>query len=93
MRDITLVILNSLRIKCHIRRPLTSLLVLHAFDPMMPDKSAMTITPGIDGEDQISRNRFYPAVLLLKSGKSESGKSQELLLRAASGHPQNAFTT
>ena len=24
MRDVTLVILNSLRIKCHIRRPLTS---------------------------------------------------------------------
>ena len=23
MRDVTLVILNSLRIKCHIRRPLT----------------------------------------------------------------------
>ena len=24
MRDVTLVILNSLRIKCHIRRPLTA---------------------------------------------------------------------
>ena len=24
MRDVTLVILNSLRIKCHIRRPLTT---------------------------------------------------------------------
>ena len=31
MRDVTLVILNSLRIKCHIRRPLIS--PLHAEFP------------------------------------------------------------
>ena len=28
MRDVTLVILNSLRIKCHIRRPLSTFKVL-----------------------------------------------------------------
>ena len=29
MHDVTLVILNSLRIKCHIRRPLTCAAILH----------------------------------------------------------------
>ena len=28
MRDVTLVILNSLRIKCHIRRPLNILIII-----------------------------------------------------------------
>ena len=43
MRDVTLVIFNSLRIHCHIRRPLGlivplsvgRLLVLHAYRPMV----------------------------------------------------------
>ena len=32
MRDVTLVILNSLRIKCHIRRPLSELRAFFWFD-------------------------------------------------------------
>ena len=32
MRDVTLLILNSLRIKCHIRRPLNSVITIHASD-------------------------------------------------------------
>ena len=36
MHDVTLVILNSLRIKCHIRRPLRLKLINVIFDILKP---------------------------------------------------------
>ena len=63
MRDVTLVILNSLRIKCHIRRPLTNLRFFKVNLGNSSTFKALNSENKIQAHSRFSRTRMNPALV------------------------------